>query len=1217
MKRAEYLPATSASAMMSVVPMAAADPAPNLADIGHSYFWNKPLRGPSDPTGAAYLIEGLQSIDICLETLPTNEGYRQVAITFVDHLLSASLRAVRAGHLIPPVGLVPRLEEFSISWRLIGVARDTVLRQASVIADLSVDLKPAAPAGSAASFVVKARTFIANNAAICYAVQCAFVIAIVAVGAAGSLSVAALVVLCVVWALLDAIYKRCVSEHAAQCRENTAAFDAFASRLARLASSNLPLAQFAPTSGGGLVGPEGIIADDGDHSAIGAEEDEAEEIGQMFSQSPFLLHPDDALQRKGSIDAMLGEADDDEGCVLLRVRGLPKVTIELSALSPHLLIAVTDAAGKVTLWNDGAAVMTGFAASDAEGMKLTSFLFGDASVSAYALMVEAAAREGGDASAKPLSLANTTYGHVTVKGTVTRLTDDAKETVGYALVASRQGERSARQHLFHQYFLGELGAELRRVLMELAQSEDAGRCGQILEAMRWTYLRDLAASAQEWRSSFVHGLLSEALRDRHRQVDVRVDPLVPEQIVCDQLAVSRTVTRALGLLQGRLRLTIARQAAGATNLLSQLLISAGPASYLTAADLRDLHGMAAAVGGEASITPRQEIALVFPYLTEGASANLLADDDDGPTGGAAAGGVGGADGAVVAGGSASASSSPAQRGLTAHPPAPPITILLFERHAVHRHTISTIAFAGGHSVRVVEHLSDALRALSEGGGAAQFGCAMIDVDIRDVGGLLEALRAAGVYLVEMSEAEEEAEGATGGGRKRGGGGHAHAAEAGADGAPRRIVLTKPVSRAQVEFHLAAAAESVSTRRREEDRITKQRAILSTQRNSPWVKGRKLGHGAFANVFEATSTLTGGKMAVKMIRLRRGKDEAERAKTLLNEIEILCQLEHPNIIHYFYCEPTEETLNLFMELATGGSLQDLLQRSKGGNGEPPLPEARVAYFTRELLHAVQYLHDQDIIHRDIKPGNILLSGRAGDAVKLTDFGTATQEAASDTQGTIEYMAPEVLGVGSSGGGGGGAFADADGAHHHNNNNNGAGPQSYSKECDVWSVGCVVCKCLGIERPPRDGTLFGGLGVPAAYPSHVSAAAREFINLCLQEDPAERATAGTLLLHDFIVNSRGAALAMGGGGAAVAAPDSPGAASADIGGGGGAGGGGGEMGRRSSVMSVWTDDDEAPQQQPTAPPTATSVDMRRAGAGPPPREQEEESDDGGPLSIASDD
>eukprot|EP00744_Colponema_vietnamica_P013975 GILI01019587.1.p1 GENE.GILI01019587.1~~GILI01019587.1.p1 ORF type:complete len:774 (+),score=102.02 GILI01019587.1:245-2323(+) len=690
-------------------------------------------------------------------------------------------------------------------------------------------------------------------------------------------------------------------------------------------------------------------------------------------------------------------------------------------------------------------------------------------------MVEAAVRQG-EQSAKPLTLANATYGHVTVKASVTPVVDASKEAVGYVLVASQQGERSMKQNMFHQYFLGELALELKRAFYEFVKSDDLGRCGHLLEAMGWNNLRDLASAANNWRAVMVQGLLNEALRDRHRQVDVKMSPTVPDQILCDQLAVSRTVARTLGLLQGKLRLTISHHEGLPSNLVSRLCITAGPASYVTESNLRDIVDLAATVGGEAIFSSKQEIQLTFPYLAEGASNNLLADQDQVTT-----------------------------------KASMPVTILLFEKNAVYRHNISAIAFAGGHSVRIVENVADALRALSE--GALQFGCAMVDVDTRDIAQLTNALKAATVYLIEMTEQVIP-----------------EPLEAG------RVLLAKPVPRAEVEVQLALAAESVSIRKREEDRITKQRAILSTQRNSPWVKGRKLGHGAFANVFEATSTLTGGKMAVKMIRLRRGKDEEEKAKTLLNEIEILCQLQHPNIIHYFYCEPAEETLNLFMELATGGSLQDLLQK------DSVLSEVRVAFITKELLLAVRYLHDQEIIHRDIKPGNILLSGAENEQVKLTDFGTATQETASDTQGTIEYMAPEVL----------------DGV-------------TYKKECDIWSVGCVVCKCLGIDRPKRNDTLYGGQGVPTSFPPHISQVAREFINLCLQDEPSERAVAGSLLLHDFIVN-------------VVSLPrDGVGVTE--------------DLDRRGSVMSVWTD--EGAPQAPTIVPKDGSI----------------EEDDGGPLSIAS--
>jgi serine/threonine protein kinase len=285
----------------------------------------------------------------------------------------------------------------------------------------------------------------------------------------------------------------------------------------------------------------------------------------------------------------------------------------------------------------------------------------------------------------------------------------------------------------------------------------------------------------------------------------------------------------------------------------------------------------------------------------------------------------------------------------------------------------------------------------------------------------------------------------------------------------------------LEKQLERAGKSIKERKKEDEEISKQREIFGKVRNSPWARGKKLGRGAFADVYEATSTLTGGKMAVKMIRLVGGFKE--RVKDLMNEIEILCSLAHPNIVHYFYCERAETTINLFMELADEGSLADMLAAQ--GNR---LTEDQLATVTKQLLLAVNYLHDQGIIHRDIKPGNMLISKGK---VKLSDFGTATSSVMGEgTQGTIFYMAPEVV----------------DG-------------HQYGKECDIWSIGCVMCECLGIKRPSRLNGLLGyGIPAAAAFPSDISPTVQDFILLCLQEEASERPTAGSLLLHDYVVGAR---------------------------------------------------------------------------------------------------
>eukprot|EP00756_Hemistasia_phaeocysticola_P017062 Hpha_TRINITY_DN15515_c1_g3::TRINITY_DN15515_c1_g3_i1::g.106023::m.106023 len=149
---------------------------------------------------------------------------------------------------------------------------------------------------------------------------------------------------------------------------------------------------------------------------------------------------------------------------------------------------------------------------------------------------------------------------------------------------------------------------------------------------------------------------------------------------------------------------------------------------------------------------------------------------------------------------------------------------------------------------------------------------------------------------------------------------------------------------------------------------------------PWIKGRMLGRGSFGEVHEATCEMTGGKMAVKIIKIDTEKQDEAREKAVLGEVELMAQLNQDNILRYFYAERTQAELHIFMELATDGSLKS---RVPDGIG---LPEEEAAHFTVGVLRGLAYLHERGIVHRDIKADNVLVSRGVP---KLCDFGTASR------------------------------------------------------------------------------------------------------------------------------------------------------------------------------------------------------------------------------------
>ncbi|CCW70698.1 unnamed protein product [Phytomonas sp. Hart1] len=258
-------------------------------------------------------------------------------------------------------------------------------------------------------------------------------------------------------------------------------------------------------------------------------------------------------------------------------------------------------------------------------------------------------------------------------------------------------------------------------------------------------------------------------------------------------------------------------------------------------------------------------------------------------------------------------------------------------------------------------------------------------------------------------------------------------------------------------------------------------ILTLRHDSPWTKGRLLGRGSYGAVYEATSDMTGGKMAVKMFYF--SADREDLSTNLLNEIKIMCSLNHPNIVHYFYCERKDSDVSLFMELCDA-SLTDVILRRY-----PKPPKLSVIQIIKQVLAAIEYLHSRGIAHRDIKPQNILVKG---EKIKLTDFGTARQGGATrGVQGTFRYMAPEVY-----------------------------KGQPHSLPCDIWSIGCLVCEFFAC--PPKfmdHASLLGEMTSPSVYLEDVppNVLFRDFIYNCIRLDPEKRSTSQELLSHPFLTSS----------------------------------------------------------------------------------------------------
>lgn len=254
----------------------------------------------------------------------------------------------------------------------------------------------------------------------------------------------------------------------------------------------------------------------------------------------------------------------------------------------------------------------------------------------------------------------------------------------------------------------------------------------------------------------------------------------------------------------------------------------------------------------------------------------------------------------------------------------------------------------------------------------------------------------------------------------------------------------------------------------------------------WQRGELLGRGSFGSVYEGICD-GGYFIAVKEVSLLdQGEQGRQSVLQLEQEIALLSQFEHENIVRYYGTDKDEAKLYIFLELVTKGSLLSLYQRYH-------LQDCQVSSYTRQILHGLKYLHDRSVVHRDVKCANILVD--ANGSVKLADFGLAKATKFNDVKsckGTAFWMAPEVVNQKKKG---------------------------YGLAADIWSLGCTVLEMLTRQIPyaPMEcmAALYRiGSGKPPPVPDSLSGEARDFIFQCLHVNPRDRPTATQLLDHPFV-------------------------------------------------------------------------------------------------------
>ncbi|XP_044292118.1 mitogen-activated protein kinase kinase kinase kinase 5 isoform X2 [Varanus komodoensis] len=254
--------------------------------------------------------------------------------------------------------------------------------------------------------------------------------------------------------------------------------------------------------------------------------------------------------------------------------------------------------------------------------------------------------------------------------------------------------------------------------------------------------------------------------------------------------------------------------------------------------------------------------------------------------------------------------------------------------------------------------------------------------------------------------------------------------------------------------------------------------------------QRVGSGTYGDVYKARNVHTGELAAVKIIKLEPG----DEFSLIQQEIYMVKECKHCNIVAYFGSYLSREKLWICMEYCGGGSLQDIYHVTG------PLSELQIAYVCRETLQGLAYLHMKGKMHRDIKGANILLTDH-GD-IKLADFGVAAKITATIAKrksfiGTPYWMAPEVAAVEKNGG--------------------------YNQLCDIWAVGITAIE-LGELQPP----MFELHPMRALFlmsksnfqppklkeKTKWSSTFHNFVKVALTKNPKKRPTAERLLTHSFV-------------------------------------------------------------------------------------------------------
>lgn len=275
----------------------------------------------------------------------------------------------------------------------------------------------------------------------------------------------------------------------------------------------------------------------------------------------------------------------------------------------------------------------------------------------------------------------------------------------------------------------------------------------------------------------------------------------------------------------------------------------------------------------------------------------------------------------------------------------------------------------------------------------------------------------------------------------------------------------------------------------EEKLVKSTGEVLVRRYS---KGRLLGKGGFAKVYEAINIETKIMYALKMME-KASISKARQRQKFMAEVKIHKVLHHTNIVKFEGYFEDSDFVYIILEICPNQTLNDLMKRRKR------ITELETQCYLAQVLSSLRYLHSHRVIHRDIKLGNIFLSEKM--EVKMGDFGLAAKlefegEKKRTICGTPNYIAPEIL----------------DGKNGH------------SYEVDIWSFGVLMYTLL-IGKPPFETndvkTTYRRIKMNAySFPDHVTLTpeAKDLIEKILVTDPVLRPTISDIEEHPFFLKNQ---------------------------------------------------------------------------------------------------